>query len=281
MAAVVVMTLGGQRWQSGAVKRVLTAVVAVPLFAWLVSRGPAWLFVALVLAVGALAVWELMRMFEGAGQPVYPGLAVALTILVLTTFATGSFSAQTAALCLAIGLLLSAPAFSRRPPATEPAALTLAGVLYIGWFLGHSVALYRLAEGPELILLLAGVTWVGESAAYLIGSAIGRHKLAATISPRKTLEGAAAQLVGSALGALILATWLTPQWPWSRALLAGALVGVVGQVGDLAESAMKRAVGVKDTGGLIPGHGGVLDRVDGLLFNVPAFYYYVLLTGRA
>ena len=120
------------------------------------SRGPAWLFVALVLAVGALAAWELMRMFEGAGQPVYPRLAVPLTILIVASFATGSLPTQTFALCLAIGVLLSAPAWSHRPPATEPVALTLLGVLYIGWFLGHSVVLYRLADGRELILLLAG-----------------------------------------------------------------------------------------------------------------------------
>ena len=273
------MTLGSERLPAGA-KRVLSAVVAIPLFAWLVSRGPAWLFVGFVLAVGAAALWELMRMFEGAGQTTYARLGVPLVVLVMASFAVPASPAVPAVvLSLAVAVLLSAPVWSGRAPATEPAALTLLGVLYIGWFLGHILALQQLAEGSALILVLAGVTWIGESAAYIVGSAVGRHKLAPVISPGKTVEGAAAQLLGSVGGALVLTAWLNLEWSVAQRLLAGALLGVTGQVGDLAESGMKRAVGVKDAGGLIPGHGGVLDRLDGLLFNVPAFYYYVTLGG--
>src|SRR5581483_6878341 len=126
-----------------------------------------------------------------------------------------------------------------------------------------------------------GVTWAGETAAYAVGSSVGRHRLAPVISPRKTVEGAAAQLAASIVTAVLLAGWLLPAWPAWTAALAGALLGVVGQVGDLAESVMKRSVGRKDTGGIIPGHGGMLDRIDGLLFNVAAFYYFVRCTGGA
>jgi phosphatidate cytidylyltransferase len=273
------MTLGYERLPTSA-KRVLSAIVVIPVFAWLVSRGPAWLFVGVVLAIGAAALWELMRMLEGAGRPTHARLGVPLVVLLMASFAVPASPATPAAvLSVVVAVLLSAPVWSRRGPLTEPAALTLFGVLYIGWFLGHALALHRLAEGSALILVLAGVTWIGESAAYIVGSAVGRHKLAPVISPRKTMEGAVAQLLASVVGALVLAVWLLPEWSTAQTLLAGALLGVTGQVGDLAESAMKRAVGVKDAGGLIPGHGGVLDRLDGLLFNAPAFFYYVTLGG--
>lgn len=279
--ASLTMTLGRERLPAGA-KRILTAVIAIPPFAWLVGQGPAWLFMGFVLAVGALALWELMRMFEGAGQSTYGRLGVPLVLLVMASFSVpASPAAPAAVLSLAVAVLLSMPLWSRRTPATEPAALTLLGVLYIGWFLGHALPLHQLAEGPDLILWLVGVTWLGESAAYAVGATVGRHKLAPVISPGKTLEGAVAQLLVSVGGALALAAWLVPEWSAPRALLAGALLGVTGQVGDLAESAMKRAVGVKDAGTLIPGHGGVLDRIDGLLFNVPALYYYVTLGGAS
>jgi phosphatidate cytidylyltransferase len=99
------------------------------------------------------------------------------------------------------------------------------------------------------------------------------------ISPRKTVEGAVGQLAASIVAAAALGAWLLPQWPMSTAIVGGALLGVVGQVGDLAESVIKRSLGVKDTGGLIPGHGGVLDRLDGLLFNAPALFYYASWVG--
>jgi phosphatidate cytidylyltransferase len=151
--------------------------------------------------------------------------------------------------------------------------------VYVGWFLGHALALYRRPDGGGLVLFLVAVTWIGESAAYVVGSVLGRHKLAPLVSPNKTLEGALAQLAASVAAAAVFGEWLLPDWSLARALPAGVILGVVGQLGDLAESAIKRSAGVKDASGLIPGHGGVLDRVDGLLFNSPALYYYVVLGG--
>ena len=106
-----------------------------------------------------------------------------------------------------------------------------------------------------------------------------KAKLAPMVSPNKTVEGAAAQVVASLVAAFVLRPWLAATWPALWVIAAALLLGVVGQVGDLAESVVKRSLGAKDTGGLIPGHGGVLDRLDGLLFNVPAFYYLVTLGG--
>jgi phosphatidate cytidylyltransferase len=277
------MTVGGERLSADLVKRVASAIVLIPLFVWMVSRGPAWLFVAFVAAVAGIAAWELSRLFERAGVPTYTRLGPAAAVAVAASFAWPGLEPPAAmiVLTLAAAGLLAAPLWRPGTLSIEPAATSLLGVLYVGWFLGHAVLLYRLPSGSELLLLLVGVTWVGESAAYMIGSTIGRHKLAPAISPNKTLEGAAAQIAASLLGALVLAAWILPEWSLARTLGAGLLLGIVGQVGDLAESVIKRSVGVKDTGDLIPGHGGLLDRVDGLLLNVPALYYYAALGATA
>jgi phosphatidate cytidylyltransferase len=180
-------------------------------------------------------------------------------------------------LTLAVAVVLTASLRSRGTLSIEPVATTLLAVLYVGWFLGHAVLLYRLTNGGAVVLLLVGTTWLGESAAYAVGSSMGRHPLAPVISPRKTVEGAVAQVIASALGALVLGAWLLPEWGVPATLGAGVVLGLVGQVGDLAESVIKRSVGAKDSGTLIPGHGGLLDRVDGLLLNAPALYYYAVL----
>jgi phosphatidate cytidylyltransferase len=170
----------------------------------------------------------------------------------------------------------------RGAPDVARSANTLLAVMYVGWLLGFGILLHHTSPlGDELVLYLVGVTWVGETAAYVAGSAIGRHTLAPVISPRKTVEGALAQVAASVATGAVLGAWLLPACGAPLWLGAGALLGVVGQFGDLAESAIKRSVGTKDTGGLIPGHGGVLDRIDSLLFNLPAFYYFSRLAGCA
>jgi phosphatidate cytidylyltransferase len=164
-------------------------------------------------------------------------------------------------------------------PEGEPAAVTIFALTYVAWLLGHALLLQAFRHGGGLIVFLVGVTWAGETAAYAIGSTLGRHKLAPRISPRKTTEGSVAQVVGSSVAAAALAAWLVPSWTLAQTLGAGVMLGVLGQVGDLAESVIKRSVGAKDASTLIPGHGGVLDRLDGLLFNTPALVYYVKLIG--
>lgn len=270
---------GGRVTVSPFVKRVASAVIAVPAFVWVVVWAPAWLFTAVVVAASAAASLELTRMLEHAGRPVYKWLGVIGAAAVTAGFAAPSATA--AVLGLAIGLILSAPVWSGAPPATEPAANTLLSVLYIGWMLGYGILLHDLPHGAALVLFLAGVTWVGESVAYLVGSTLGRHKLAPVISPGKTVEGAMAQVFASVVAGAGLGLWLLPSCGVAPGLAAGAVIGVVGQVGDLAESVIKRSVGTKDTGALIPGHGGVLDRIDSLLFNLPAFYFFTMLTGCA
>src|SRR5262245_658511 len=262
--------------RSSVIKRIASAVILIPLFVWCVVAAP-WLFRIVVIAAAAGAAWELLGLFEQAGRSSYRYLGVTLTAVVTASFLVAGAPAPV--LAAAAALILGAPLLMGRVPNGEATAITLLAVAYVGWLLGHAVLLQALPEGGLLVLFLVGVTWAGESAAYLIGSLAGRHPLAPAISPRKTVEGGVAQIVVSVGAALALAVWLLPTWSFTQAGVAGALLGVIGQVGDLAESAMKRSVGAKDAGTLIPGHGGLLDRLDGLLFNTPALYYYARLIG--
>lgn len=262
---------------AGLLKRVGSAVVSVPLLVWLVWAGPAWLFVALIVALAGAASWELARMFLHAGRASMPWVDVVVAAGVAGSFAVPGWSSL--AMALAVMVVMAALIVRPAPLSIEPALVGLLAIGYVGWLLGHALLLYQLPSGPRFVLFLIGVTWLGESAAYAVGSTIGRHRLAPAISPRKTIEGAVAQFVVSVLAALALGAWLLPDWAPGGAVAAGAMLGIVGQVGDLAESVLKRVLGTKDTGAIIPGHGGVLDRIDSLLFNVAVLYYLVARLG--
>jgi phosphatidate cytidylyltransferase len=255
-------------------RRLLSTLILLPLFVWMVVDGPVWLFGAVMVLAGALGQWEFTGMFERAGVGSFRVLGLVGGSLVTASFAlpVSERVAFTGVLLviLAVGLL-------RGPggrPAWEPVAVTLLGVCYVNWLLGYTFWLRDLEAGREWILLLVSVTWLGETAAYLVGSTLGRRPLAPVISPRKTVEGALAQMVVSVLAALGARAVFFPALPPANAIVVGLLLGVVGQAGDLLESAIKRSVGTKDTGRLIPGHGGMLDRVDSLLVNTPVLFYY-------
>src|SRR5262245_45423229 len=249
--------------------------------------APGWVFQLLVIAASAVACIELARMFERTERPINAWLTVGVGVALTASFATSLYAGlgddgrplrwvptPELALVLGIGLICSAPLWTSGRPLVESTANTVFGAIYVGWLLGYAIWLQGRVDGPQLVLFMVGVTWAGESAAYLVGSSVGRHHLAPILSPRKTVEGAVAQVIVSVAAALALGAGLLPWCSLAGAAGAGALMGVIGQVGDLAESAIKRSVGTKDTGGLIPGHGGMLDRVDSLLFNAPALYLY-------
>jgi len=263
-------------------RRLASVVVLLPVFLLVVIKAPAYLFNALVILASATALWELTRLLEHGGRPVFRMLGVVAGSAVTAAFAASGllppFALPTAVLTAAVLVVLAAAIWRGPTPSTEPAANTLLAVLYVGWLLGYGILLHQTSpRGDALVLFVVGVTWVGETMAYMVGSTLGRHKLAPVISPRKTVEGAVAQVVAAVLTAAALGAWLLPECGLGVAVAGGALLGVVGQVGDLAESVIKRSVGAKDTGGIIPGHGGVLDRIDSLLFNLPAAFYFFSL----
>jgi phosphatidate cytidylyltransferase len=263
-------------------QRVLTAVVGIPLLVAVVGWAPAWLFAGVVTALALLAQWELYRMFARVGVQAdwRPGLLFG-AVVVGAFDGGGRAEAWFVSLALSIAVVGCLALSLRRPAGPGPGwagtALTLLGICYCAWLLGHVIWLRALRHGMALTFFLLAVTWAGETAAYFVGRRWGRRRLAPRVSPGKTVEGAVAQVVAS-LGAAAVAAWVAPAGlPVPLALGAGLTLGVIGQVGDLAESYLKRSAETKDAGDLLPGHGGLLDRLDSLLFNAPALYYYVKL----
>ncbi len=160
-------------------------------------------------------------------------------------------------------------------------ALTFTGVVYVAWLSAYIILLRAWktpeADGRQLVFFLFVVTWATDTGAYYIGSRFGKHKLYQKISPKKSWEGAVGGLLSGIGMSLVSRIWFYPGLPLHDALGLGIVLGIVGQAGDLAESMIKRSARTKDSGGIFPGHGGVLDRVDSMLLNAPALYYYTLV----
>ena len=153
-------------------------------------------------------------------------------------------------------------------------ALAVSGLFYVPLLLGHLLLTRELTHGIQWIFLLLVLVMSGDSVAYYVGSSLGRHKLYPLVSPNKSLEGAVGGLAGSLLGAIIARWIFFPELSFGDCILAALIMGPLGQMGDLFESLLKRSFGVKDSGTIIPGHGGILDRLDSILFAAPALYYY-------
>ncbi|MHB0877747.1 MAG: phosphatidate cytidylyltransferase [Anaerolineae bacterium] len=255
--------------------RLLSAAVLLPVVGACAWLGSPWFTLFVVLALG-LGARELANMGVLAGHQVVPwiSLAIAAAFAVERGVSGGSLLGAVLALSL-LGTTVWYVIHFRSPTRTESWAITLAGGVYVGFLGSHLIAL-RLLEGGLAWLTLAVVTmWISDTGAYAVGRLLGRHKMAPVLSPKKTWEGAAGGLVTALIFGVLIAglVGIAP----IHGLAVGGLIGVICPFGDLAISMIKRQVGVKDTGNLIPGHGGVLDRLDTLLFIAPLAYYYATL----
>ena len=254
-----------------------TAAVAIPLLLAVLFLGPPWLTVAVVAAAVLVGMGEYMEMMAARGLPAEAVSGALGLAAVFTQVACGwpGFTLWPALGLLAVASLLwQRGDFGQRVGA---AAATLLGAAYLGGLGGAMAGLALLApwrDGPWRLLLLLATVMMADSAAYFAGRALGRRKLAPAISPGKTWEGAWASLFGGVTGALTVKFFGLPALPAAHAVGLGLAVAVAGGAGDLCESLLKRWAGVKDSGRLFPGHGGMLDRLDGLLFGAPVLYYY-------
>jgi phosphatidate cytidylyltransferase len=264
---------------SNALLRVLTALVGVPVILGALYLG-GWVFGLLVLAAALLSQWELYRMMEQGGLRPLKWAGVVIGLL-------GGLHAlvpQAAALAVACFVLLLAlsPFLQGDEQPLASLAGTMLGVLYPTVLLTFLIDL-RLAGGLAieereafgLTLLVFVLIWATDTFAYYVGRAVGRRPLAPKVSPKKTWEGAAGGVVGALVAAAVLKVALLDSLPWVHVLGLALVCSVAGQLGDLAESRLKRSVGVKDSGTLLPGHGGLLDRFDALIVVAPLAYLYL------
>ncbi|UCE62556.1 MAG: phosphatidate cytidylyltransferase [Nitrospirota bacterium] len=266
-------------------RRIYSALVFVPLFYLLVRYGPPILFSFLVTAVSLLALWEFYGMsFPTQGHRISMIVGVGLLLLILLPIQylekTGIIFILTVVIFGALIFLMMN--FTPGKQVIPTHLIFPFGALYIGVGLGHFLLIRNLAEGDLFVFFVILVTWAADTAAYYTGKTMGRRPLAPRLSPKKTVEG----FVGGLLCAMFVAGlshfWFFPFLSLGECVIIGVLLTGLGLLGDLAESYFKRSSGVKDSGTLIPGHGGVLDRLDSLLFTGPAFYYsYIFLTGAA
>lgn len=259
-------------------KRLVTAFALLSVVVALVwAPFLAFPFALTAAAVAGMGVYEFSEMSRRLGAPVDRSAAVALGTLVAFSGWFGSLSGSAMSLSIAVMVLAGLHMARGRQSLTGIAAGGFS-LVYIGWFGAHFVLLRGLPQGSGLVTLLVTAVGITDAAAYIFGSLLGRHKMAPSISPGKSWEGAAAGfgcalIAVGVLWAMSLGWQALPQWPLWRYLAVGALLSVLGQAGDLAESCLKRSAGVKDSGALLPGHGGVLDRCDSYLFAAPVLFY--------
>ncbi len=261
--------------------RILTALVAVPLLLLVILWSPAWVFLALCLAFAVASFWELSRLATNLGVPLF-AVGYPLTALGVTAFYPGfpGLLPMSLAMLLAIGL---AAVFTREPTRESLGAVagTVFAVLYVGVLIGTVVGL-RMApdeRGRLWIVFLLAVTMVGDAGAYYVGRALGKKPLAPVLSPKKTVAGLWGGIVFAVATAIFVKFLALPALAVSTAIGLGLAMAVFGVIGDLFESLLKRSAGVKDTSALLPGHGGVLDRIDSLLFASPILFLYVNRVG--
>ena len=255
----------------------MTAGIALPLLLLLVTKGSYLLFTALIALVSFIGMMEYCRMTlptRGIAG-VIASLAGALLPCLLYTRSAVSITFALAFLFLAVAIYTLFRIKDIKNAASE-AALLFFGIMYVPYLLGYLVLLRSLPQGTKWILLIMFIVMCGDSAAYFIGCRFGKRKLYPEVSPNKSIEGAIGGLAGSLLGALLAKQLFFAEITITDALFAALLIGSLGQVGDLFESLLKRSCGVKDSGTIVPGHGGILDRLDSILFAAPAAYYYAL-----
>jgi phosphatidate cytidylyltransferase len=268
--------------------RLATAAVAIPALLALILWAPAWGFALFLGTVAALGVLEYLFMAfpEGRRERAVFGLLGFLAVAGWSARGLGLFgdprldqilSQAGVAVLLTGGLLWVLLGRRDFEEGLLDLGRALVGVLFAGFLLVHFIWLQILPEGPFWVIFVVMTGMAGDSAGYFVGHALGRHKLMPRVSPGKTVEGAVGILGGNLAAGVFAKLLLLPHLAWGEVLALAVVQGTLGQLGDLCESVVKRTYGAKDSGKLFPGHGGVLDRIDSLVFPVAAVYYYVAL----
>ncbi|MFA5103917.1 MAG: phosphatidate cytidylyltransferase [Candidatus Margulisiibacteriota bacterium] len=265
------------------IERLLTVLVSVPVIFACTYFGGLWFF-ALVAVIATISINELYNLMKKKGFNPYYTLGNLFNLIIITfvynTIKHPSWEpASTAILTAAVLCCFCAGIFIKRSAhATANISITLLGILYVGWLFSYLVLLRALTPHGEFLFLLMFVVWTADTLAYFIGKQFGKRQLSPYISPKKTIEGAVAGFAGAVIAAVLFGmAYEGTFYPVNimHYLMIGGFVGIVGQLSDLSESLIKRDAGAKDSSNIIPGHGGVLDRMDSFIFTAPLLYYYI------
>jgi phosphatidate cytidylyltransferase len=260
--------------------RVLTAAVGIPIILWMLFWAPTK---AIFSVVGV--IFALIGARELAGMVIRdkPPLRIWLVIATMAVTAVLTFAPTAEALiALLFGVVMTGALAALAWPdpigeASGRMGWLIAGPLYVGGGLAAIAKLHHLEHGGTWVVLSMALAWGSDTGGYFAGKAFGRHKLYEKISPKKTIEGSIGGLAAVVLFALAIKWLWLPTLPWVHAVVLALLAGAIGQAGDLCISVVKRSTGVKDTGNIIPGHGGLLDRIDALIFTAPVTLLYATL----
>lgn len=263
-------------------QRILSVVILLPVGLTLVYLN-GWPFNLFVMLIVGLASWEYARMFRRGGYA--PAMPVVVAGSVLLVLLRALFQFQYSDMALSAVALTAMTwhvidAQHGREKSGTSFAITLGGVFYIGWLGAYLVSLRAVEDGLFWFLLVLPAVWLADAGAYFVGRLFGRHKMAPLISPGKSWEGYAAGIITGTLGTGLLALlWgvFAPEIRFTHGIILGLIMSVCAVIGDLAESMLKREFGLKDTSQLIPGHGGVMDRIDSWLWAVTIGFYLVNL----
>jgi phosphatidate cytidylyltransferase len=254
-------------------KRLLTALVLIPFILYVVYLGPFWLLCVVTALVALICYSEYAGIAAGYGIEKPGPVGYGAGLLVLAMRPQDAYLIYPLLALIALSLVLRLPDLGKALP---QAALLLFGIVYI--FGSWKFAILLRMANPHWLGYALILNWLGDACAYYVGKSLGRHKLAPHISPNKTWEGTAASLAGSVIFGVLYLTRVMPAVSYVEAGLLSVVVNLAGQAGDLAESALKRGAGVKDSSPLLPGHGGWLDRVDSTLFALPVVYLKLYLS---
>lgn len=263
--------------------REITALVLAPFVIWLIGWGHEYLFNGVIAVVAILAMLEFINLGKAKGYHIAPVLCIAVMLIIMGGFVFDDLSVELG--MFAALLAIPASYVFARPMTIEDSlpssAVAVLATTYVGLLGGSLIRLrHDFPEGWKLIFFLLLVVWLGDSGAYYFGKAFGKHKLSPVISPKKTVEGMAGGIFVSIVTAIVIHFTFFPKFPLHHAIIAGVILSFAGVVGDLAESMWKRSAAVKDSGTLLPGHGGFLDRFDSILFTAPILYCYWSLMVR-
>ena len=259
-------------------KKVWTGLLIVPPLILLIVYGPPIILPLMVLAATFLGLQEFYQLALPHSKKIEHvlGMGLGLMLSALIAFGNGKIVVPFFVFILLSLSFLFMMTSDDLLSTISKMGVTLLGILYVGFLLSHVSLIRNLGKGQTWVLFLIATVWAGDISAFLVGSWIGRHKLYPKISPKKTVEGLAGAVLGSVLVSLIFRGLFIPQLSIAIAIVVALILGLLGQLGDFTESMLKRSAQVKDSGDLLPGHGGMLDRLDSFLFTAP-FLYYVLV----